>query len=172
MDHIQQPYSASFLPSTADGWALILTSITITILFIIAAYLGGQKPFYQELLKKFPQNTWLIAGLWVGASVISYFGFFFLRDKDPNIYPVGTLWPFYVLINYLNLLWIVIFYIYESFTAALSIIFIIILIYLYLIIMLFGVSVWAALLLFPLEGLYIYLFYSLLHLASVNGVVI
>ena len=163
---------ASFLPTTGDQWALILSSITVTILFIVAAYLGARKPFYQELIKKFPQNEWLVGGLWLIASIIAYLGFFFLRDKDPNVYPVGTLWPWYVFINYLNLLWIVLFYLYESFYAALSIILIIILLYFYLIILLFSISTWAALFLFPLEILYIYLFYSLIHLSSVNGIII
>src|SRR5262249_55499263 len=116
----------SFLPSTPDQWALIFTSVTVTILFIIAAYLGAQQPFYQELIKKFPQNTFLIAGLWLAASIIAYLGFFFIRDVDPAVYPIGTIWPWYVFINYLNLLWIVLFYINESFIAALVIILVII----------------------------------------------
>ncbi|HSW76931.1 MAG TPA: hypothetical protein VLG50_07785 [Candidatus Saccharimonadales bacterium] len=155
----------SLLPTTADQWVLLISSLIITILFLIAAYIGAQKPFYQELIKKFPQNAWLIAGLWLIASIISY-GTFYLAPS------VTTLWPWYVMINYLNLLWIVVFYIYESFYAALVIIFIIILIYFYLMLLVGSVNIWAPLLLLPLELLYIYLFYSLLHLASVNQIII
>lgn len=163
---------SSFFPSTIDGWTLIYYSLSITILFIGAAFIGSGLPAYVELQKKFPQNSWLIAFLWVLASLISYGSFWFIKDVDPTIYPTATLVPYFVLINLLNLTWIIFLYEYLSFITALIFIFIIIVIYIYLIIMLLQINVWSSVLQIPLVLLYIYLMYSLIHLASVNGVTI
>ena len=169
---LKQAYASTFFPTTIDGWTIIISSIIITILFIISAYLGGQLPFNQDLVKKFPQNTYLVAGLWVVASIVSYAGFYLLRNYDPATTIVGTLWPWFLFINYLNLLWIILFYLYESFYAAIIIVFIIILIYFYLFIIVLPLSVWAALSLVPLELLYVYLMYTFIHSASLNQIII
>src|SRR3989304_5474037 len=111
----------SFLPTTATGWILIITSLIITILFIVAAYIGSQRAWYTRLIHD-EINAWLIAGLWLFASLISYGTFYFIRDADEAVYGQSRLLPWFLIISYLNLLWIVVFYLYESFISAFLII--------------------------------------------------
>lgn len=161
----------SFLPTTAAGWTIVLSSLTITVLFIIAAYLGGQQEWYIKLIHDEP-NAWIIAALWLFFSFISYGAFYFIRDADETIYGQSRLFPLFLIISYLNLLWIVIFYLYQNFIAALLIIGLIIALYVYIIVFLWKINAWAAIFMLPLEALYVYLFYSLIHLAGINKIII
>lgn len=166
------PVSLGFFPRTPDMGTVFLVYYTLTILFFITAYFAAKLPFYSDLSKKFPQNSWLIASLWIVASLISYAAFYLVRGTDPHLFLIQRLWIWFLVTNYLNILWAVLFYLYQSFTAALILVFIIMLVYFYLMILLFPVNFWAALSLLPLFILYGYLLWSLLHLMGVNGIVI
>lgn len=158
------------IPNNTTTWILLVSSLTLTILFLVASYFGARKKWYQSLPVKSGENTWVIAALWVVASLISYGVFYFIKDKDEAIYGQSRIFPYFVIISFLNVLWVVIFFNNQNFLVTLFIIGLIFAIQLYVIIFLFYISIWAALLLIPLQALYGYLFYSILHLASINSI--
>lgn len=157
---------------TPDNLTMWITAITLTILFIVAAYFGSKLSWYQNLPVKSQDNVYILAAAWVIASLISFGALYIIGDEDETIYGQSRLLPWYLVISFLNLLWVVIFYIYQSFATALVFILIIILINFYLILFLLYINIWAGLLLVPLEILYIYLIYSLINLASRNNIII
>lgn len=161
---------SSFLPQNAPTWTMIVASLTLTILFLVGSYFGARKKWYRTLPVKSNENTWVIAVLWIIASLISYGIFYFIKDKDESIYGQSRIYPYFVIISFLNVLWVVVFFNNENFVLTLLIIGIIFALQVYIIIFLFYISIIAAVLLLPLEFLYGYLFYSILHLASINNI--
>ena len=164
---IKEPYS--FFPTNPEDWTLWITSITLTILFLVGAYFGARTPFYMNLVKS-SDNVWIIAGLWVLVSLISYASFYFVRNVDEKIYGQSRLLPLFIIVAFLNILWVVVFYVYGSFVYTLLILAIVVLLNFFIIIFLWYINIWAALSLVPLEIMYLYLFYSILHLSSINNV--
>lgn len=177
-DYIEPEYvaveqkSSSFFPTTAENWTLWLSSISLTILFIIGAYFGSRQPFYQNIKVRNHENVYVIAGIWILVSLISYLSFYFVRNYDECIYGQSRLLPLFLIISFLNILWLVTFYIYGSYMYTLIILFTIILVNFYTLIFLYYINIWAAVASVPLFAMYIYLFYSILHLASANQIII
>lgn len=163
-------FLSSLLPQNSATWYMIVASLILTILFLVGSYFGARKKWYKSLPVKSNENTWVIAALWVVASLISYGIFYFIKDKDEAIYGQSRIYPYFVIISFLNVLWVVVFFNNQDFVLALLIIGLIFAIQLYVIIFLFYISMIAAILLIPLELLYAYLFYSILHLASINNI--
>lgn len=161
-----------FLPKDPYSWILWLCSFILTILFLAASYIGAREPWYVQLPHKTNENSWLIAGLWIGASFISYFAFYLVKDYDETIYGQSRLLPLFLIVSFLNILWVILFFKYQSFTAALIIIGLIFTIQFYIMIFVLYINVWAFVVLIPLQALYGYLFYSILHLASINTIII
>jgi tryptophan-rich sensory protein len=161
--------SYSFFPDKPDSILMVFMSFTLTILFIIAAYFGGKEPWYVNLPVKSQDNIWVLAVLWIIASLISYGAFYLIRNADDS-YGASRLLPLFLIISYLNLLWAVIFYLYQSFIATIFLVGLIILINFFIIVFLYYINPWAAVTVIPLFILYIYLFYSFIHLGSVNGI--
>lgn len=165
MDYI----STTFTP---DNLTLIISNLILVTLFIICAYFGSRLKWYQDLEHKDPANTYLLAGLWILFSLLSYISLYLISDMDENIYGQSRLIIYFVITNLLNLLWVVIFYVYMEFLVSIIIVLFIILINFYVILFLLSMNIWAGLLYIPLEALYIYLLYSFINLASKNGIVI
>lgn len=162
--------TTSFWPTTPENWTLWITSFTLSILFLVGAYLGARESFFVNLPVKSGEPTWLIAVLWVIVSLISYASFYLVRNYDECIYGQSRLLPLFLIMSYLNILWLVTFYIYGNFTFTLFVLGIIILVNFYILVFLYQINVWAMVSVLPLFAMYIYLFYSILHLASINKV--
>jgi tryptophan-rich sensory protein len=160
----------SILPTNPGAWTMLLSSIVMTVLFFVTAYYGAQLAWYKNLTKS-GVSTWLIAGLWIFASILSYAAFYFIRNADPK-FGTERLLPLYLIISILNVLWIMLFYYFQSFIGAITIIGIIILYNFYIIWFLWRISILAALSMVPLQALYIYLLYDTIHLASINQIVL
>jgi len=169
MDDVE---SFNIIPSTPDSLIMVMISITLTILFIIAAYFGSKQTWYVNLPVKSQDNIWILAGAWILVSLISYGAFYFIRNADEAIYGQSRLLPLFLMISYINLLWAIVFYLYQSFLGTIILILLIILINFFIIVFLFNINTWAALCIIPLEILYIYLLYSIIHLASVNNITV
>lgn len=163
-------FLSRFLPQNGPTWYMIVASIVLTILFLVGSYFGVRKKWYRTLPVKSNENTWVVAVLWVIASLISYGIFYFIKDKDESIYGQSRIYPYFVIISFLNVLWVVLYFNNQNTVLTLLIIGIIFALQLYIIIFLFYISIIAAVLLVPLQILYAYLFYSILHLASINNI--
>lgn len=161
--------STSLLPTNPENIAMWITSFILTILFFVGAYYGARGAFFQSLPVKTQDNAFLIGGLWVIASLISYASFYLVRGYDECIYGQSRLLPLFLIISYLNILWVVVFYIYGSFLFTVIILAIIVLVNLYIIVFLLQINIWAALSVVPLFFMYIYLLYTFINLGSLNG---
>lgn len=160
----------NFLPNTPESLLMLLMSITLTLLFIAAAYFGSKQSWYINLPVKSQDNVWILAGAWIFVSLISYGAFYLIRNADEQTTGKSRLLPLFLIVSYINLLWAIVFYLYQSFIGTEILIGLIILINLYIIIFLWSISIWAALTIVPLEILYIYLLYSIIHLGTVNNI--
>ena len=89
---------SQLIPNNTTTWILLVSSLTLTILFLVASYFGARKKWYQSLPVKSGENTWVIAALWVVASLISYGVFYFIKDKDEAIYGQSRIFPYFVII--------------------------------------------------------------------------
>ena len=161
--------STSLLPTNPENIAMWITSFILTILFFVGAYYGARLPFFQSLVDTDDSNGWTLALLWFLASLISYASFYLVRGYNECIYGQSRLLPLFLIISYLNILWVVVFYIYGNFVITIIVISIIVLVNLYIIIFLFNINVYAALSVIPLFILYIYLLYTLIRSAINNG---
>ena len=161
-----------FLPKDPYNWILWICSFILTILFLVASYIGSKESWYVNLPVKSNENSWLIAGLWIGASLLSYLAFYIVKDYDDEIYGQSRLLPLFLITSFLNILWVIIFFKFQNFTWTLIIISIIFAIQFYIMIFLLYINVWAFVVLIPLQALYGYLLYSTIHLASINSIVV
>lgn len=154
------------------NWILWICSLTLTVLFLISSYIGARESWYVNLPVKSNENTWLIAALWIGASLLSYVSFYIVKDYDEEIYGQSRLLPLFLITSFLNILWVIIFFKFQSFTWTLIIIAVIFAIQFYIMIFLLYINIWAFVVLIPLQALYGYLLYSTMHLASINSIII
>jgi hypothetical protein len=162
----------TYLPQKTEDWIMWISSITLTILFFVAAYFGAKLSWYQQL-KRTDINQWLLAGLWVIASLISYGTFYFVKDKNDKIYGQSRLLPYFLIISFLNVLWTIIYFYNMNFLVTLFIILLIIVGEIYIMLFLLNIiNFWAVILMLPLIVLYVYLLYSILHTASINGIIL
>ena len=161
--------STSLLPTNPENIAMWITSFILTILFFVGAYYGARGAFFQSLVDTDDSNGWTLALLWFFASLLSYASFYLVRGYDECIYGQSRLLPLFLIISYLNILWVVVFYIYGSFVITIIVISIIVLVNLYIIIFLFGINIYAALSVIPLFILYVYLLYTFIRSAINNG---
>ncbi len=163
-------YTSTLL--TPDNLTLIISNLILVILFIVAAYFGARLKWYQDLPKKSSDNTYILAAAWIIASILSYVSFYLIKDEDDSIYGYSRLIAWYALINFLNLLWVVIFYIYQSFIGAIVILLIISFLTFYIFLFFLAIHILAGVFILPLLILYVYLIYTLINLASRNAIII
>jgi tryptophan-rich sensory protein len=161
-----------FLPKDPAQWILWICSFILTILFLVASFIGAKESWYVNLPVKSNENSWLIAGLWVVASLLSYLAFYIVRDYDEEKYGQSRLLPLFLIVSYLNVLWVILFFKFQSFTSTIIILAVIFAVQFYIMIFLLYINAWAFVVLIPLQVLYGYLIYSIFHLASINNIVI
>lgn len=165
-------YLNLFTPQDPYTWILWISSFILIILFLIISYFGAREKWYINLPKKNNGNTWLIAGLWVIASLLSYGTFYIIKDYDDKIYGQSRLIAFYLIVSFLNILWAIIFFKYQNFLWTLILLLIVFAVQFYILIFVININFFAGVLILPLQILYGYLFYSFLNLASINNIIL
>lgn len=161
-----------FIDKKYEYYLIIFTSILITISFLIVTFYGRQLPWYVNLPVKTSDNVYLLAFLWIIAILISYISFYRIRNKDEHVYGQSRLIIYYLIVSYLNLLWIVLYFYYANFNVSLLILSIIFILQLYMILFLYRIDKLSSIFLIPVQILYGYLIYSILHTASINDIII
>lgn len=156
--------------------------LIVEVLYFIISATGTDTTWYIELLKG-PVDPWVIRSLWIIATILSYVSLFLLlpdvmineRDTEEtiNINMINrsrSVAPLFLIGIFMSLGWAVVFYYVQNIGLSL-----------WLIIVLFSYTFWlfmyiwyikpvAAVFLIPILVIYIYLMYSVTHLAYLNNV--
>ncbi len=157
--------------SRFDFVVVYLTLIALAVLLIVTVYYGSSTEWYTNLIPT-PSNTWIIRGLWVVGTILSYIGFFWLwQDVRINCIPqdfiVSTL---FIISGFLFLGWAVALYYAQDIILSFWLAMIIFIYNFWLFVYIWHISWIAAVFQLPLLALYIYLLYDTLTLASLNGI--
>lgn len=145
--------------------------LILAILLLVVVFFGQSTPFYQSLRQ--PNiNPWIIRGLWVLGTVLSYVTFFFL-GQDVRVHPVPRdfiVSVLFVISGLLFLAWAVALYYAEDVTLSMWIAIVIFIYNYWLFIYVWNLNRIAALFLIPNLILYGYLVYISAHTASLNNI--
>jgi tryptophan-rich sensory protein len=150
-----------------------ISLIILTILYLIVVFCGENTPWYLSLTQS-NINPWLIRGLWVVATILSYVTFFFIW-QDIRVYNIPRdfiVSVLFLITNFLFLGWTVSLYYGENLYLSFWIAFIIFIYNFWLFVYVWKIKPFASLFLIPSLILYLYLIYSTLHLASLNHITI
>jgi tryptophan-rich sensory protein len=147
--------------------------LLIYIPFFISYFFGINSTWYENL-KKDTSNTWIIAGLWIVVTIISYIGLYILwRNPTPETVSRNlTIAVLFFLGNVIFLAWAVFFYQFQNISTATWISLILLLFEFYIFLYVWNIDRLAGLFLIPLVGMYLYFFYSMVHLAFLNGIIL
>lgn len=165
-----EPYTVY---TTWEYIIIMAVLLLIYIPFFISYFYGTYSTFYENL-KKDTDNTWVIAGLWIVATIISYIGLYILwRNPTPETTSRNLVIAVLFFIgNVILLAWSVIFYQFHNISTATWITLILFIFEFYIFLYVWNIDRLAAIFLIPLVGMYLYFFYSMVHLASINGVIL
>ena len=152
---------------------IIVVTLLIYVPFFISYFYGTYSTWY-ESLNRDDGNSWVIAGLWVVTTIISYIGLYILwRYPTPEIIARNLMITvFFFLGNVILVTWSVIFYQFQNIAAATWIALLLFIFEFWIFIYVWNVDRLAALFLIPLVGMYLYFFYSMVHLANINNIIL
>lgn len=160
--------------SRLDYIFVYLALIAVYILFF-ASYLSGVylSNWYSNL-KQARINPWFPRILWVLTTIISYIGLYLLwygadEYKTTRYLGITTL---YLVSAFLNLAWSVSLYQAENIALATWMSGILFLFQFWLVIVIWYINPVPAIFLIPSACMYLYLVYTMIHLASINNIII
>jgi tryptophan-rich sensory protein len=154
---------------------ILIYSLTILayVLFFTSYLSGIYSEWYASIIPD-GVNVWIPRVLWVIATIISYIGLYILW-KDATDYTI----PFYLSISVLFLIgtiltvsWSIATYQGQSLSLGAWFSAILFLYQFWLATYIWHINIVASILLIPLVLMYGYLFYSIVHLASINNVIV
>lgn len=156
-----------------DMWVIYISIIIINILFLVTAISGINTNWYKNL-KKSNASPILIGILWIIATVLSYGAIYMLWENlDQNKYSKDITISLYFLIgSLLALLWISIFLQDYNLRMGFWISFILFCYQLWVTIVVFIYNKKAFIFLIPNIIMYLYLFYTMAHLVTINDVLL
>ena len=158
------------------SWEYIIVIGVLLLIYIpiFISYFFGINSTWYENLKKDIANTWIIAGLWIVVIIISYIGLYILwRNPTPEIIARNLIITvLFFLGNVILLAWSVIFYQFQNISTATWIALVLFIFEFWIFIYVWNVDRLAGILLLPLVGMYLYFFYSMVHLAFINDVML
>lgn len=159
--------------STMSLFIIFAAMIMVGILFIIVSIIGSRTTWYQEL-NKGPINPWIVTILWPLAILISFVSLFILWR---SLYPDQasrflTISVFFLISMFMSLGWIIIFYYGEDIGLSLWLIAVLFIYKFWLFVHIWYIKPIAAVFLIPMLLMYIYLMYSVAHLAYLNGIIL
>ena len=157
----------------ADMWFIYIVITIINILVILSALFGINSTWYKNLHKS-RRNPWLIGALWIVATILSYGAIFMLWEHvtSDTIAKDMELSVYFMIGNFLSLLWSTIFFQGNNLSMSVWISALLFLYQFWLFIYIWSIKIRAALFMIPLIILYGYLFYSMVHVATLNNVIL
>jgi tryptophan-rich sensory protein len=157
--------------------------VLITILFLIVSIVGASTTWHREL-RQDPINPWIIRISWLIATALSYVGLFLLWktfSKEKEISSTGSSYEasnflaitvLFLISTFLSLGWAAIFYYSQNIGLSLWLVGILFVYKFWLFMYIWYIKPIAALFLIPLLIMYIYLMYSVAHLAYLNNILL
>ena len=147
--------------------------LLIYIPFLMSYFFGIYSPWYDNL-KKDVSDTWVIAGLWIVVTIISYIGLYILwRNPTPETISRNLIVSvLFFLGNVILLAWAIIFYQFQNIATATWIALILFIFEFWIFIYVWNIDRLAAIFLLPQVGMYLYFFYAMVHLACINDIIL
>ena len=156
-----------------DMWVMYGSIIILNVLFLIISIIGINSTWYKNLQKS-AHNSFVLGIIWVIVAIMSYGAIFMLwkhiePDEVSEDLKISAL---FLSGTFLSLLWVVVFFQGNNITMAVWIGVVLFLYYFWLLIYMWSTKASAAIFMLPLVILYGYFVYSMIHLASLNNVMI
>lgn len=145
--------------------------VVVSMLFLTVSIVGSTTTWYREL-NKGPIDPWLIRFGWIIATLLSYVGLFLLWENvRPNEVSLDlAITVLFLISTFLSLGWASIFYYSKNIGLSLWLVGILFVYKFWLFIYIWYIKPLAAVFLIPILLMYIYLMYSVAHLAYLNNV--
>ena len=161
---------------TYTSWEYIIVIAVLLLIYIpfFISYFFGIYSTWYENLKKDTDNTWIVSGLWIVVTIISYIGLYILwRNPTPETVSRNlVITVLFFLGNVILLAWSVIFYQFQNISTATWIALVLFIFEFWIFIYVWNIDRLAAIFLLPLVGMYLYFFYSMVHLAGLNNIIL
>lgn len=155
-------------------WTYIIIIIITFLIYIpfFISYFAGINSAFNINLKTDTTNTWVIGGLWIITTIISYVGFYILwRNPTPELITRNLIISvLYFIGNVILLIFAVTFYQFESIAVAVWIALVLFIYQFWMFIYIWNINRIAAIFFLPSVAMYIYFFYSMVHLAFLNDI--
>jgi tryptophan-rich sensory protein len=154
-----------------DMWFIYISITIIYILFFISAIFGINSTWYTNL-KKSGISPWLIGSLWVIVTILSYIAIFMIwRHVKPGEIVLDLTVSIYFLIgSFLALLWAAVFFQGNNIGLSVWIAALNFLYQFWLLIYVWYIKPAAAIFMIPALIMYGYIFYAMVHLATINNI--
>ena len=150
---------------------IIVISLLVYIPFLISYFFGIYSTWYNSLILP-DYNHWVTAGLWIAATLISYIGFYILwKNADTRImYRNLSIIVLYTIGTFLLIVYSILLFQFHSIAGAVWAALILLIYQFWLFVYIWNIDKVAALFLIPLIAMYVFFFYDIVHLASLNNV--
>lgn len=156
-----------------EMWFIYICIVILNVLFLISSYSGIRSDWYKTINRS-TINPFVIGVLWIIATILSYGSVFMLWENvnPTNLSRDFTLSALFLISSFLSLLWATTLFQDNNIKMAVLIAAVVFLYQFWLTIYIGIFNKLAALFMIPLLVMYGYLFYSMLHLASINNIIL
>lgn len=158
------------------SWEYIIVIAVLFLIYVpfLISYFYGIYSTWYENLNRDTENTWIIGGLWVVVTIISYIGLYILwRNPTPETISRNlVITVLFFLGNVILVAWSVVFYQFQNISTATWIALILFIFQFWIFIYVWNIDRLAGIFLLPLVGMYLYFFYSMVHLACINNIIL
>lgn len=150
---------------------IFVLTFLIYIPFFLSYLFGITSTFYNNLVQT-RDNHWFTTVLWITATIISYIGFYILwRNANKEVmYQNLIIAVLYLIGNFILVTWAVSLFQFQNIPLAVWLAFILFIYQFWVFIYIWQINRIAALFLIPLVVMYLFFFYDMIHLASLNNI--
>ena len=154
-----------------DMWFIYISITVINILFLISSIFGVTSEWYKNINRS-RVNPYIIGTLWIIATILSYGAIFMIWEhvKPNEVMKDMRISLLFLVGSFLSFLWTTVLFQGNNIVMAVWISSILFLYQFWLFIYVMSMNVKAALFMIPIVIMYGYLFYSMVHLASINNI--
>lgn len=159
--------------SRREMWFIYICMTIIYILFIISVISGINSTWYRNL-RRSNVNPWVVGVLWAFSTLLSYGAIFMIWEhvRPDEISLDMTLSVYFLIGVFISLLWATVFFQGNNIVFAAWIAAILFLYQFWLFTYIWTIRFWAAIFMIPIVIFYGYTLYAMIHLATLNNIII